>query len=266
MIKSGYWHDLTSADFAAVDQERWIAVLPVGAIEQHGPHLPLSTDTRVNEGITRRALALLPTDLTALLLPTLPIGDSLEHQDFPGTLSLSTETLIALWTEIGRGVARAGVRKLVIFNTHGGQTAAVDIVAQRLRVDQRMLVARASYFRFGAPPGLFSQDELAHGIHGGEMETSMMLHLHSERVRIENAAYFKPLSMTMIEDGYRQLGPEGPTGFGWAAQDLHPTGVCGNAAAADAERGEKLVEHAARGLVEVIGELARLPLKTLKDR
>lgn len=264
-LKSGYWRDLTTTDLTDVDPETTIAVLPVGAIEQHGPHLPLGTDAAIAEGIVRRALALLPEEASVLVLPTQAVGDSVEHRDFPGTLQASPETLIGLWSDIGRSVARTGIRKMVIFNSHGGQPQIVDIVAQRLRMELEMMVVRATYFQFGTPPGLFLAEELEHGIHGGAFETSMMLHLHPDLVRREAIADFVPLSKEM-EQRYDVMRPEGPAGFAWASQDLHPTGACGDATAASAEAGARQVGHAARTLAAVLDDLRRAPLSLLKRR
>jgi creatinine amidohydrolase len=266
MLASGYWQDLTTRDLDQVDAERTLALLPVAAIEQHGPHLPLSTDTVIGEGIVRRLLERTPSGgPVVLVLPSLVVGESLEHTAYPGTLSAAAETLLALWCDLGRSVARAGVRKLVIFNSHGGQSALVDIVATRLRAELDMLVARASYFAFGAPPGLFDPSELANGIHGGEVETSLMLALRPDLVRHGASRDFRGLPGRMAEAG-TLLGPERPVGFGWMSQDLHPDGVCGNAAGGDGVRGERLLEHLAECLLRLVRELAATPLETLRSR
>src|SRR5690606_30824251 len=201
-----------------------------------GPHLPLGTDALINDGILRAALPRIPRALTALVLPPLEIGASLEHERFAGTLSARPKTLLELWTDVGRGVTAAGVRKLVIFNTHGGQKTVVDLVALELRARFGMLVARASYFAFGVPPGLFDPQEASLGIHGGELETSLMLHLHPALVRREALRNFTGLPQRLAARSGAVLGVEKPVGIGWLAGDLHPEGVCGNAARADAER------------------------------
>jgi creatinine amidohydrolase len=174
------WQEMTTAEFAALDAPRVIAILPVGAIEQHGPHLPVEVDARINAGILERVLEIVPDELPVTLLPAMPVGKSNEHIAFPGTLSLSAETLIRLWTEIGESVARAGVRKMVIFNSHGGQPQIADIVARDLRVRFAMLVVTVNGYSLGKPQGLFPESELRHGIHGGTVETSMMLHLRPD--------------------------------------------------------------------------------------
>jgi creatinine amidohydrolase len=198
------------------------------------------------------------------VLPSLAVGHSLEHTAFPGTLSVTAETLLALWTDLGQSVARAGVRKLVVFNTHGGQTGLVDLLAVRLRVELGMLVARANYFAFGLPPGLFEPAEVQHGIHGGELETALLLHLRPDLVRREALACFEAATFRMA-GSHRWLGPEKPVGFGWMGQDLHPEGVSGHAARADPERGRVLLEHLAQALADLVGEVAATPLGTLAD-
>jgi len=139
---STYCRDATcKATLDGTTVERIVAILPVAAIEQHGPHLPLGVDAIINEGIVRAAMPLMPDSV--LVLPTMEIGKSNEHQAFPGTLTLSAETLIRLWTEIGDSVARAGVRKLLIFNSHGGQTGLPEVVATDLRARLGMIVGWA---------------------------------------------------------------------------------------------------------------------------
>ena len=262
-LKSGYWHELSSEDLRAVLPLRTIAVLPVAAVEQHGPHLPLGTDALINDGVVRRVLQLVADDVTLLVLPAMNVGDSLEHTDFAGTLSIDAQVLMQSWLDIGRSVARSGVRKLVILNSHGGQVPVVDLVAVRLRAELQMLVARVSTFRLGVPPNLFCADELAHGIHGGEVETSLMLHLYPQLVRREHLQYFASLAAQWAAQG-RQLGVEKPSGIGWMAQDLNEQGVCGNAAAADAMRGAKLLEHLARSVARLVTEMADTSLDVLR--
>ncbi len=259
MIES--WQDLATTDFGGLDPESTLALLPVAAIEQHGPHLPLGTDQVINRGIVDAAKTHLAPGVRVLALPELAVGDSLEHSAFPGTLSLRPELLLEQWTELGRAVARAGLRKLMILNSHGGQVGLVDQAALRLRVEQRMLVVRANYFAFGTPAGLFARDELADGLHGGELETSMMLHLRPDLVRREALRDFA--APTAARGGL--LGPERPVGFAWMTQDLNPAGAVGNAARADAQRGSELLAHLGKCLARLLSETAAMPLATLND-
>ncbi|HEX3535311.1 MAG TPA: creatininase family protein [Stellaceae bacterium] len=257
------WQELATTDFAGLDPERTVAVLPVAAIEQHGPHLPLCVDAAINQGILDEVMRRLPDDLMAVFLPLMPVGKSNEHDAFPGTLSLSAETLTRVWTEVGESVARAGLRKLVIVNSHGGQPQIMDIVARDLRVRRQMFVVTVSYSGLGRPQGLFPESELKHGIHGGSSETSQMLRLRPDLVREAERRNFVPLSLAM-EAEYSHLQPEGRIGFGWQTQDLHPAGACGNALDADAERGRLIVEYAAERFIELLREVARFPLSALR--
>jgi creatinine amidohydrolase len=264
-LRSGYWQDCTTKDFGEVDPERTVAVLPVAAIEQHGPHLPLSTDAVINDGLVRATLVRLPPRPAVLVLPALSVGSSPEHASFPGTLGVAAATLADAWTDVGRSVARAGVRKLVILNTHGGQKSLVDLVAVRLRAELGLLVARATYFAFGVPPGVFDATEAAHDIHGGEVETSLMLHLAPQLVRMDKAENFRGLPHELAATN-EVLGAEKPVGIGWLAEDLHPLGVCGNAARASAQSGAKHLDHLAGRLATLLAEVAAAKLAALRTR
>jgi len=264
-LKSRYWWDLSTRDFAALDMTNVVALQPVGAVEQHGPHLPVRVDAAINEGIVRRAVALMPDELPVLVLPALPVGKSNEHVAFPGTLSLSYETLARVWTEIGEGVHRAGCRRLVFFNSHGGQPQIMDVVCRELRVKFGMLAVGCSWFRTVDSRDLFDEAERRHGIHAGQSETSVMLHLHPDLVDLTLAENFVPLSVKMEREGLT-LTPEGAVGFGWQMQDLHASGACGDAAAADADKGRELVERAAKALVRLLQDVAKFPLSALTSR
>jgi creatinine amidohydrolase len=251
------WAELTTAEFAALDRERAVAVLPLGAIEQHGPHLPLAVDAALAAGLLETALARLPAEPPVLALPALAVGHSPEHQGFAGTLSLSGETAIRMWTELGEGVARAGVRRLVLFNAHGGNPPAMDIVARELRQRARMLVVPASYWELGSAEGLLPAGELKAGIHAGALETAMMLHLRPDLVRRERIAAF--------DGAARRIDEAGRARFAWAAQDLNPAGAVGDARLATPEIGRALVERYAAGLARLLGEVAAFPLARLAE-
>ena len=252
-----YWQDLRWTEFSALPPAT-VAILPVAAIEQHGPHLPLSVDATINAGILDRALRLLPEDVPAYALPMQPVGLSVEHLRFPGTLSGSAESLIAHWTEIGVSVARAGVRKLVILNSHGGQPQLVDIVCRRLRVQEAMFAVSCLAGRLGRPAEVeLSADEQQHGIHGGLVETSMMLALRPDLVRMDLARDFRSAWIARQAD-FTMLQPEGAIGFGWQTQDLHPAGALGDAAQATAALGEILLAHAADRFAALLQEVHRL--------
>ena len=170
------WQEIAEAGAATA---RWIAVLPLAAVEQHGPHLPLGVDTFIAEAYLARVRKILPDELPVTFLPVQRIGVSVEHLAFPGTLSLSAATAIAAWTELGESLARAGLRKLVLVTSHGGNVAAMELVARDLRTRFRMLAVTVGWHRFGYPENTFSGEEKKHGIHGGDIETSLMLAAHA---------------------------------------------------------------------------------------
>ena len=258
------WQEMTTEDFAGLDPERTVVVLPVAAIEQHGPHLPVSVDATLNEAILDRALGLLPDDCPVTVLPAMPVGKSNEHLAFHGTLSLSADTLIRLWTEIAEGVYRTGLRKLVLFNSHGGQPQIMDIVSRDLRVRLKMLVVLANWYQMVDPSRWFPDDEIRFGIHGGAIETSMMLHVRPDLVRMDKAQAFAS-SPQAIQAAARHLDPGDKLSFAWQAQDLNPSGAVGDASAADAARGRELVATAADKLAKLIREVVDLPLSALRD-
>lgn len=255
--RCAYWRDLRRDDIAALDPERTVALLPVSATEQHGPHLPLGTDALINAGIVQAALPRVPAPACVVVLPPLEVGDSLEHTQSPGTLSVDVAPLLALWLAVGRSVAASGLRRLVIFNTHGGQKAHVDLAAVRLRAEHGMLVVRAHVGALGKPAGLFSDAEREFGLHGGDVETSLMLRLHPGLVRMDLARDFESRGRSLAA-ARGPLGVEKPVGIGWMAEDLHPEGVCGDASAATAEKGAILLDHLADGLARVCAQAATM--------
>ncbi len=262
-MQSGYWQDLTTAELAALDPESTVALMPLAAIEQHGPHLPLATDAVIAEAVARALIGRAAAPARLLVLPMVAIGHSPEHASFVGTLTARAETLLALWTEIGGSAAAAGVRKIIMLNAHGGQKSLVDIVATRLRALHGALVVRANTFSAGAPPGLFDARELSLGLHGGDVETSLMLHLRPDLVRRERIRDFVGLPEQLADRG-GVLGAEKPFGFGWMSEDLHPDGVVGRASQASAEKGARCFEHIVDRLARLVAEVAAMPLSTLR--
>lgn len=260
-----YWIDLTTAEFAEIDRARLIALLPVGATEQHGPHLPLSVDSRIAAALVKRVADTLAPDFLLSVLPMLHFGVSPEHADFPGTLSLSAETMLALLMDVGRSVAAAGIKKLAILNSHGGQPQLLDLAAQKLRRECRLLVFPLNGYRYWNVEKHFGAEEAAFGIHGGAAETSIMLAIAEETVRRGKLADFRSLAAEMAKR-FKHLRPYGRiASFGWQAQDLNPAGAMGNATRADAAKGEALLAEAAATLGEILHEIAALSPDVLKD-
>jgi creatinine amidohydrolase len=266
---SRFWCDLSTRDFATALAsglaEQTVAVLPVAAIEQHGPHLPTSVDADLLNGVIHAALPLLAPELPVLVLPTQAVGRSIEHEAFPGTLSLSAATIQQVWMELGASVARAGIRRLLILNGHGGQVSLMDIVARDLRGAHQMLVLGASWFSLpleATADALFSREEQRFGMHAGDIETSMMLALAPAHVHMDLAQNFASSSQARAAQ-FAILGNGRSAKLGWHIQDINTQGAAGNASAATAAKGQAMVDAAARQLALLLQEFAQLPLSTL---
>ncbi len=239
-----------------------IAVLPLGASEQHGPHLPAETDTIIAEAVAARAGRMLPESIDVTWLPAEPVGYSIEHLDLGPTESLSYGEAVERWIAIGAEQAARGCRKFVMLNAHGGNAPLMTIVATELRVRENMLAVATSWTRFGYPVGLVDETERAFGIHGGFVETSVMLALRPDLVDMDKAAAFAS-AQEGFAARFTHLRAYGPHAFGWTMRDLSPHGVVGDASAASAAAGERLLDHAARGFVDLLADVDRFDLADL---
>lgn len=239
-----------------------IAILPLGATEQHGNHLPPETDTMIAEGVADRVRGLLPPGFPARFLPAEPIGYSIEHLDDPRTRSLGYDEAIRKWIGIGQVQHEQGVRKLVFLNAHGGNAPLMTIAATEMRVRFGMLAVATSWTRF-IPPGMVSEHEKAFGIHGGQIETSVMLALHPDLVDTALAGDFASRQEDHVRD-LTHLRAYGPHAYGWKMSDLNLAGVTGNAAAASAALGEMLLDQASAGFVELLADVAKFDLAAFR--
>ena len=251
------WADYRTTEFEDIDPERVIAILPTAAIEQHGPHLPTGTDTMIADGMLAELRRQCPDDLDLRILPIQAVGKSNEHLHAKGTLTLTAETALKAWTEIGLSIARAGVRKIVIVNSHGGNLDLVSIVSRELRVRAGMLAVKCQWGGFGAPENLFSAREVSFGIHGGDRETSLMLHFRPETVDMTQARDFPSTAETA------PISPIGPTSYGWISSDLNPAGTVGEAHLGTAEKGKITCEHQVNGFIELLRAVRDQPLSEI---
>ncbi len=270
-LPSKFWADLTSRHFsqlAASDViNQTVAVLPVAAIEQHGPHLPVSVDTTLVNGVIEAALQHLPADLPVLFMPTQQVGKSNEHIRYPGTLTLSAQMLISVWMELGACVARAGIKKLVLFNSHGGQVSVMDIVARDLRTAHDLMVFSSNWYTL--PLGdevmnLFTPEEHRFGIHAGDMETSMMLALREKYVDMAHAQHFHTQAEERAKK-YPILGNGMSAKLGWQMQDYNPYGAAGDASIATSAKGHAVINAAGLQLARLLQEVSSLPLSTISS-
>ena len=251
------WAEYRAAEFKACDPMNTIAILPTAAIEQHGPHLPVGTDTMIANGMLQELRATCPDDLEIRILPVQSVGKSNEHLFSVGTVTYTAETALRAWVEIGLSVARAGIRKIVIANSHGGNLDLISILSRELRVRGDMLAVKCQWGSFGHPEGMFKTDELKFGIHGGDVETSLMLAFEPHTVDMALAEDFRSSAETS------PIPPVGPVSKGWIATDVNPAGVVGNAAAGTAEKGRAVAAHQVAGFVELLRSVrdADLPVR-----
>lgn len=248
------WAEYRTTEFEGLDPEKVIAILPTAAIEQHGPHLPVGVDTMIAEGMLSGLRRQCPDDLDIRILPVQAVGKSNEHLHARGTLTLTAETALRAWREIGLSVARAGLRKIVIVNSHGGNLDLISILSRELRVEAGMLAVKCQWGGFGAPPGLYSDREVSFGIHGGDRETSLMLHFRPETVDLSKAVDFASTAETAT------IPPIGPISYGWVASDLNQHGTVGEAQLATAEKGEATCRHQVSGFIGLLRDLRDHPL------
>ncbi|MBW4710094.1 creatininase family protein [Roseobacter sp. YSTF-M11] len=248
------WADFRAPDFREIDPLKTIAVLPTAAIEQHGPHLPVGTDMLIAQGMLEELRHGLPRDMDVRILPVQAVGKSNEHLWAEGTLSLTATTALSVWTEIGLSVARAGVRKIAIVNSHGGNLDLVSILTRELRVQAGMLAVKCQWGSFGTPDGTYSENELQYGIHGGDLETSLMLHFRPDTVDMRAAKAFRSTAQDTT------LQPVGPVSYGWIASDLNPEGTVGEAHLATAEKGATTAQHQVAGFISLLRTIEEAPL------
>jgi len=240
------WCDYRFAEFSQADPDKTIAILPTAAIEQHGPHLPVGTDTLIAEGMLAQFRQDCPDDLDVRILPVQSVGKSNEHLWAAGTVTLTAATALQAWTEIGLSVARAGLKKIVIVNSHGGNLDLVSILTRELRVQAGMRAIKCQWGGFGTPEGMYSDHEKAFGIHGGDVETSLMLAFRPSTVDMAAAQNFSSAAEETT------LQPIGPISYGWIASDLSDAGVVGNAQAGTAEKGKATARHQVAGFIELL--------------
>ncbi|MGP2493049.1 creatininase family protein [Mesorhizobium sp. PUT5] len=257
--RRAWWGDYRTTEYGSIDAEETIAVLPVAAIEQHGPHLPVSTDTTIMTGMLETVIARLPHDLDVRILPVQAVGKSNEHVHAPGTLTLPPATLVEAWTELGLSVARAGVRKIVVVNSHGGNEEIMGIVTRELRVRAKMLAVKTSWQRFGRPEGMYTPEEDRLGIHGGDVETSLMLHFRPDLVDMSQARDFVS-NVTRADRHFELLRQTGTHAFAWIASDINEHGVAGDASLATAEKGRLTAQYQADGFVRLLEDVRKAKL------
>jgi len=236
-----------------------IAVLPLGAYEFHGNHLPFETDALIARAVAERTARMLPDDLDVVFLPTEEIGYSVEHGRHAQTKTLEFDEAIRRWIKIGCECYHQGIAKFVMLNAHGGNSPLMTIVATELRRLFPMLAVATSWTRFALPQGLISEEEKSLDIHGGFLETSVMLVIAPEKIDMERAENFTNKQADYSQK-FTHLRAYGRHAFGWMMEDINEKGAAGNAARANAEAGEKILQSAATGFITLLQDVHRFDL------
>jgi len=257
---SRYLPYLTSPEIAALPKERAVVVLSVASVEQHGPHLPVITDSLVGQTLLGMALERLDAAAQVWVVPPLCYGKSNEHRPFAGTLTLSAQTLAAVVRDVALSVARAGFRRLALLNSHGRNPPVLDFIARDLHEETGMQLFSIMISRMGVLEPAADPDEAAWGMHAGDSETSWMLALAPELVHVDRVGDLG--DYPRMSEGIRHLAVRGPVGFSWLTADLSVLGVLGNPKTANAEKGQVYVRATVEKLAGVLEEIARFEMPT----
>ena len=248
---------------ALPDRENTVIIQPVGAIEQHGPHLPIIVDSAIGMGVLGKALEKLEAQIPAYALPCLYYGKSNEHWHFPGTITLSAQTLLAVLMEVADSLYRSGFRKLILMNSHGGQPQVMEIAARDIHQKyENFLVFPLFTWRVpNLAKELLTAQELEYGIHAGDGETSLMLSLLPQQVKMEKAVKEYPQGLPQNS----LLSMEGKLPFAWLTNELTCSGVMGDGTAGTREKGDRLLEPLADGWARLLKDIYRFHQPNITD-
>ncbi|MCS7464002.1 creatininase family protein [Paenibacillus doosanensis] len=260
------WHDrflprLTSSEVQALPKEEALVVLPIGAVEQHGSHLPVYTDTLLAETVLDEACKCLPEQYAVWLLAPMPYGISSEHSGRAGTISLSIPTLQGVLMDIAQGVRESGFRRLLLFNGHGGNSALLNLMAREVRLKTGLMVFCLNVGGLTIEEGLITEKERLLGIHGGDYETSLIMASYPEWVREERLGAEYP----RLEEHSRYLRFQN-AGFAWTIDDVSESGILGDARTASADKGKLLYERQGRQVADILMELTSFEIGKLRQQ
>lgn len=251
---------LSKIQIADIPKEGALVVLPIGAVEQHGPHLPVFTDTLISEVMLTEAFERLPEDANIWLLPAVPYGKSTEHLGHPGTISLSATTLMAVILDIAKSLGRSGFRRLALVNTHGGNADLLGMMAREVRIETGLAVFRLDPGGLGSADAWLTPEEKQFGIHGGDMETSVVMAALPHWVNMRLAPREVP---NYPASPYLQLRSRG---FAWVMNDLSASGVSGDATTASIEKGLKMISKFGEHIAEALLTFASFDMESLRSR
>ena len=230
-------------------------MLPVAAVEQHGPHLPVGVDAYIMQGLLCELCRSASNTDHFLILPVQAIGKSNEHLPSAGTISLDASLALSTWIQLGAAVEAAGLRHLLIISSHGGNRDVSNIAARELRVRYGLHTGTVHWSDFGFPEGLYSRDDIAWDIHGGEIETSLMLYFRPDLVDMSKAEVFENQLVSKIKKAGRAVEP---IKLGWKIGDVNPKGAVGDATRAQCDKGRSIAQHQVRMLLQALSAFAVL--------
>ncbi len=249
--ESRQYENLSGPEIGRRVTDESILFLPIGAVEQHGPHLPLAVDHVIAHETASAVVANCGADLDVWQLPTLAISKSNEHAWSPGTLVLSADTIMRVLLDIGRSVATTNAQRLVLLNAHGGNTTLLNTALREIRLETGL---KTFLMHPSLPPaygGVSTEEELGMGIHGGRNETSVFMHLRPDDVNLSLAE--RKVPEAIAENTHVKFG--GSTSFGWLSNDFDPDGYIGDPTGASAELGKQLFENAVSNLSDAMAEV-----------
>ena len=252
---------LTTEEVKELRKDDALVILPIGAVEQHGPHLPIYTDTLIGEGLLNKAFELLDEDENIWVLPPLPYGKSTEHLGMPGTMTLLATTLQAVVMDIAKSVHASGFKRFLLFNTHGGNHDLLNMISREIRIETGMMVFRLNP---GSPKtnSVITEQEQKYGIHGGDVETSMVLDFKQNWVHPDKS----PTEFVSLPENTKHLYLKGTSYFAWVINDISTSGVAGDATQATIEKGMEINRYVSESIAEALREMRRFDIATLTNR
>lgn len=261
----GVWEErflprLSSTQIKDLQKRDSLVILPIGAVEQHGPHLPVFTDTLLAETVLEESLKYVPSDSNIWFLPSMPYGKSNEHLGRAGTFSLSSSTLQSVILDIGRSLKQSGFRRLLLFNAHGGNNDLLNLIAREVRLETDLMVFRLNVGGLALDEKFLDEKERLLGIHGGDYETSLIMASYPNWVREELPTEYPRL---LQESTYLRFQK---SNFAWTIDDVSASGILGNAKTASAEKGRSIYEHHGKQVAEMLVDMMNFEIDSLTDK
>lgn len=257
--------EMTTHEIKEKAKPNTVVVVPVGSMEQHGPHLPLETDSRLVQEVATRAAQMAANRISVLVTPTVWLGLSGQHIDFCGTLTLDPHCFMDVMSAIVQNLERHGFRRIVLLNGHGGNMAALDTIARAFQSEVKTLVVAVAYWRLAEEGRIEAVRQSGPGgmAHAGEFETSCMLFLRPELVHLDRMIRRVPKWNTRYFAMDLQISRK--VQLTHKVSDFSDSGVFGDPTIASAEKGEEFLKAVIHGVADFLVEFASWDFETLCD-